>query len=105
MGIATGAKIKKLKYGHRGNHPVKDLQDDKIYMTSQNHGYYIIEDSINSDIVEISHANLNDGTIEGLKYKDKKIITIQFEPESCPGPEDTEYIFDNFVRMVKGGVK
>lgn len=105
MGIATGTEIKRLKYGHRGSHPIKDLQNDRVYITSQNHGYKIADDSVNLEIAEISHINLNDGTIEGLKYKNKKIFTIQFEPESCPGPEDTAYIFDEFIDMVKGGVK
>lgn len=106
MGIATGAKTAKLKYGHRGpNHPVKDLETGRVYITSQNHGYYIVEDSINPDVAEVSHINLNDGTVEGLKYKNKNIFTVQFHPEACPGPEDTEYIFDEFINMVKGGNK
>lgn len=101
MGLATGAKTAKLKYGHRGpNHPVKDLKDGRIHITSQNHGYYICEESINNKIAEVSHVNLNDGTVEGLKYKNKKIFTVQFHPEACPGPEDTEYIFDEFVNMI-----
>ena len=66
MALATGAKTAKLKYGHRGpNHPVKDLKSDKVYITSQNHGYYVKEDTINKDVAEISHINLNDGTVEG----------------------------------------
>lgn len=101
MGLANGAKTAKLKYGHRGaNHPVKDLKEDKVYITSQNHGYYILEESINRDIVEVSHINLNDGTVEGLKYKNKKIFTVQFHPEACPGPQDTAYIFDEFINLV-----
>lgn len=101
MGIATGAKTAKLKYGHRGpNHPVKDLNEGRVHITSQNHGYYIVEDSIDSKIAEVSHINLNDGTVEGLKYKNKKIFTVQFHPEACPGPEDTAYIFDEFVEML-----
>ncbi len=102
MGLATGAKTAKLKYGHRGpNHPVKDLKTGRVYITSQNHGYYIVEDSINSDIAEVSHINLNDGTVEGLKYKNKNIMTVQFHPEACPGPQDSEYLFDEFVKMIK----
>ena len=98
MGIATGAKTAKLKYGHRGpNHPVKDIKKDRVYITSQNHGYYILEESVNPKIAEVSHINLNDKTVEGLRYKNKKICTVQFHPEACPGPEDTAYIFDDFV--------
>ncbi len=102
MGLATGAKTAKLKYGHRGpNHPVKDLETGRVYITSQNHGYYIVEDSINSEIAEVSHINLNDGTVEGLKYKNKNIMTVQFHPEACAGPQDSEYLFDKFIKMIK----
>lgn len=101
MGLATGAKTAKLKYGHRGpNHPVKDLETRRVYVTSQNHGYYILETSIDPEIAEVSHINLNDRTVEGLKYKNKNIFTVQFHPEACPGPEDTGYLFDKFVEMI-----
>ena len=102
MGIANGAQTAKLKYGHRGpNHPVKDLKNDRVYITSQNHGYYIVEKSVDKKIAVVSHINLNDGTVEGLKYKNKDIFTVQFHPEACPGPEDTAYIFDDFIELVK----
>ena len=93
MGLATGAKTEKLKYGHRGpSHPVKNLENGKIYITNQNHGYHILKDSINKNIAEISHENLNDGTVEGLRYHDKKIFTIQFYPEN------SEEIYDEFIK-------
>lgn len=102
MGLATGAKTCRLKYGHRGpNHPVKDVMTGRVSITSQNHGYVIEEDSINKDIAEISHINLNDGTIEGLRYKGKNILTVQYHPEACPGPEDSRYIFDDFIEIIK----
>lgn len=95
MALATGGKTAKLKYGHRGpSHPVKDLKNDKVHITSQNHGYYIVEESINKNIAEVTHVNLNDGTVEGLKYKNKKIFTIQFYPE------DAAYIYDEFIKLI-----
>lgn len=101
MALANGFKTEKLKYGHRGpNHPVKDLKADKVYITSQNHGYYVVENSINHQIAEVSHINLNDGTVEGIRYKNKKIMTVQFHPEACPGPQDTECIFDEFIQIL-----
>ena len=101
MGLATGAKTAKLKYGHRGpNHPVKDLKTDRVYITSQNHGYYILEESLNPELAEVSHINLNDNTVEGIRYKNKNIFTVQFHPEACPGPEDTAFLFDEFVAML-----
>lgn len=102
MGLATGAKTYKLKYGHRGpNHPVKDIKKDRVYITSQNHGYAIDDSTIDPNIAEVSHINLNDNTVEGLKYKNKEIYTVQFHPEACPGPRDTEYLFDEFLEKLK----
>lgn len=100
MGLATGAKTYKLKYGHRGpNHPVKDIKIEKVCITSQNHGYAIDEKSINTDIAEISHININDQTVEGLRYKGHNIVTVQYHPEACPGPEDSSYLFDEFIEQ------
>ena len=101
MALATGATTEKLKYGHRGaNHPVKDLALGRVYITSQNHGYVVSK--INPEAAEISHINVNDGTVEGLRYKNKNIFTVQFHPEACPGPQDTEYLFDEFIDMMEG---
>ncbi len=101
MALATGAKTEKLKYGHRGaNHPVKDLERGRVYITSQNHGYVVA--AIDESKAEVSHVNINDGTIEGLRYKGKNIFTVQFHPEASPGPQDTEYLFDEFIEMMGG---
>lgn len=100
--LANGANTEKLKYGHRGcNHPVKDLKKDMTYITSQNHGYTIIEDTLDKSRMEVSHRNMNDGTIEGIKYLDMPLFTVQFHPEASPGPKDTAYLFDEFMDMMK----
>jgi carbamoyl-phosphate synthase small subunit len=103
MALATGADTVKLKYGHRGgNHPVRDLTRNRVYITSQNHGYTVLADSVKPEVAEVSHINANDKTVEGLVYKRRHIFTVQFHPEACPGPADTEYLFDEFISMIKG---
>lgn len=100
--LANNADTERLKYGHRGcNHPVKDLDKDKTYITSQNHGYTIIEKTLDPDRMIVSHRNMNDGTIEGIKYKDTPVFTVQFHPEAAPGPTDTAYLFDEFIEMIR----
>lgn len=102
LALATGANTKKLKYGHRGpNHPVKNSEKDRVFITSQNHGYYIDEDTLDSKVASVTYRNVNDKTIEGLKYKHKKIVTVQFHPEACAGPQDTAYLFDDFITTIK----
>ena len=102
MALAMGFRTLKLKYGHRGvNHPVKNLKTGRVYITSQNHGYYVLESSINKALAEVSYINLNDETVEGIDYKNKNIKTVQFHPEACAGPEDTGFIFDEFVNRIK----
>ena len=103
MALATGAKTYKLKYGHRGgNHPVKDLSNERVYISSQNHGYAVDADSIDPAIAKEAFVNVNDGTNEGLSYVNKNIFTVQFHPEACPGPQDSAYLFDRFIDMMKG---
>lgn len=103
MALATGADTEKMRWGHRGgNHPVKDLSTGRVYISSQNHGYVIKGDTIKEDVAEVSFINVNDKTIEGLNYKNKKIRTVQFHPEACPGPQDTAYLFDEFMDVMKG---
>ncbi|GAE89195.1 carbamoyl phosphate synthase small subunit [Acetivibrio straminisolvens] len=100
--LANGADTEKLKYGHRGaNHPVKDIEKDLTYITSQNHGYTIVESSIDKSRMVVSHRNMNDGTVEGVRYTDIPVFTVQFHPEASPGPADTAYLFDEFIEMMR----
>lgn len=102
MALATGGTTYKLKYGHRGgNHPVKDLQTGRVYISSQNHGYVVDEDKIDPNVAVPAFKNVNDGTNEGLAYVGKNIFTVQFHPEACPGPLDSGYLFDRFMDMMK----
>jgi len=103
IGRAFGADTFKLKFGHRGaNHPVLDLATGKVHITAQNHGYAIDTDSLKGGL-QVSHINLNDGTIEGLKHSSMPITTIQYHAEGSPGPQDNTYIFDGFLHMIKEG--
>lgn len=102
MALATGADTKKMKYGHRGgNHPVKDLKSGKVYISSQNHGYMVDKDTVDENIAETAFINVNDGTCEGLRYKEKDIFTVQFHPEACPGPQDSNPLFEEFIKMME----
>ncbi|MFG6331713.1 MAG: carbamoyl phosphate synthase small subunit [Lachnospiraceae bacterium] len=102
MALATGADTYRLKYGHRGgNHPVKDLETGRVYITSQNHGYAVDTESLNPQMAAPAFQNVNDGTNEGLSYTGKRIFTVQFHPEACPGPQDSGYLFDRFMKMME----
>ena len=101
MALATGADTFKMKYGHRGgNHPVKDLRTGRVYISSQNHGYVVDMDKLDPNVAVPAFINVNDGTNEGLAYTGKKIFTVQFHPEACPGPQDSAYLFDRFIEML-----
>lgn len=103
MALAMGASTHKLKYGHRGgNHPVKDLETGHVYISSQNHGYVVDTDKLDSSLVKPAFINVNDKTNEGLSYIGKNIFTVQFHPEACPGPQDSAYLFDRFIAMMGG---
>jgi carbamoyl-phosphate synthase small subunit len=98
---AFGAKTFKLKFGHRGgNHPVRELATGRIHITAQNHGYAVAPDTLR-DGLEVTHINLNDGTVEGLKHKELPIFAIQYHSEASPGPLDNTYLFDRFLEMMK----
>jgi len=99
---AFGGRNFKLKFGHRGaNHPVRELATGRIYITAQNHGYAVDPDTIGKEL-EVTHINLNDGTVEGLRHKELPIFAIQYHSEASPGPLDNTYLFDRFMEVIKG---
>ncbi len=103
MALANGCDTHKMKYGHRGgNHPVKDLATGRVYISSQNHGYVVDTDKLDPKVAVPAFINVNDGTNEGLTYTGKNIFTVQYHPEACPGPQDSRYLFDRFIQMMKG---
>jgi len=102
IGLALGGKTFKLKFGHRGgNQPVKDLFTGKVEITSQNHGFCVVMNSLRDREVETSHINLNDGTLEGLVHKRMPLFSVQYHPEASPGPHDSGYLFDRFIEMMR----
>ena len=103
LSLAYGAETYKLKFGHRGgNHPVKDLETGKIEITSQNHSYAVDEESLKNTPLAVTHRNLLDGTVEGVKCERDRAFSVQYHPESAPGPQDSSHLFDRFVRFMEG---
>lgn len=102
MALATGGDTFKMKYGHRGgNHPVKELETGRVYISSQNHGYVVDMDKLDPKVATPAYINVNDGTNEGLNYTGKNIFTVQFHPEACPGPQDSVDLFGKFIAMMR----
>ncbi len=102
LALANGGDTQKMKYGHRGaNHPVKDLKTGRVYISTQNHGYMVKEESIPPELAEVSFINVNDRTVEGLHYLGKNVFSVQFHPEAWAGPLDSEFLFDNFMNMME----
>jgi len=103
LGLACGGKTYKLKFGHRGaNHPVKDLETGKVEITSQNHGFALANSIFEKKEFAMTHVNLNDGTVEGFKHRERPVISVQYHPESSPGPHDSRHLFAGFVSMMEG---
>jgi carbamoyl-phosphate synthase small subunit len=104
IGLALGGKTFKLKFGHRGaNHPVKNLLTGSIEITSQNHGFSVDPESLDKSKIEITHVNLNDGTNEGFRHRELPLLSVQYHPEASPGPHDSDYLFRDFVTMMRTG--
>ena len=106
LALATGAKTRKMRFGHRGaNHPVRDVDTGRAIITSQNHGYVVCEESLDPGVARVSHVNVNEGSVEGLVYTRPNCFTVQFHPEAAPGPKDTKYLFNRFIDHMKGGAR
>jgi carbamoyl-phosphate synthase small subunit len=103
LGLAVGGRTYKLKFGHRGaNHPVINKVTNKVEITSHNHGFAVDPDSLNASEVEITHMNLNDQTLEGFRHRSHPVFCVQYHPEAAPGPHDSHYLFDDFVKLMAG---
>lgn len=104
LALAAGGKTEKLRYGHRGgNQPVRELESGRVYITSQNHGYAVVSDSLDSSVAKESYVNLNDDTCEGITYPKYNAFSLQFHPEAHSGPRDMEFAFEKFLALMEGG--
>jgi carbamoyl-phosphate synthase small subunit len=102
LGLALGGKTYKLKFGHRGaNHPVLNQVTNQVEITSHNHGFAVDPDSLNLNETEITHVNLNDHTLEGFRHRNEPVFCVQYHPEAAPGPHDSHYLFDDFMKLMK----
>jgi carbamoyl-phosphate synthase small subunit len=105
LALASGANTYKLKFGHRGaNHPVKDLSTGRVYITSQNHGYAVEEETLAVSDFVVTHRAVNDGTVEGMHHRSLPVFSVQYHPEAAPGPDDNTYLFDEFMKLLGKGV-
>lgn len=103
LALALGGDTYKLKFGHRGsNHPVKDLATGRVYITSQNHGYAVDEQSLDGEKLIVTHRAVNDGTVEGFRHRALPVFSVQYHPEAAPGPDDSVYLFEQFLAMIRG---
>ena len=103
LGLAFGGKTYKLKFGHRGaNHPVLNKVTNRVEITSHNHGFAVDPDSLNQNAIELTHINLNDQTLEGFRHRSYPVFSVQYHPEASPGPHDSHYLFDDFMKLIVG---
>jgi carbamoyl-phosphate synthase small subunit len=103
LGLALGGRTYKLKFGHRGaNHPVLNKASNKVEITAQNHGFVVDPDSLNQNEIDITHINLNDGTLEGFRHRQHSLFCVQYHPEAAPGPHDSLYLFEDFLQLMEG---